>query len=66
MPFSSKKQQRFMYAQKAAGNLPNVDLKEWAAATDFKHLPESESNDNSNKMPKMKNMMKKKKAPSVL
>lgn len=56
-----------MYAQQKAGNLPNVDLKEWAATTDFKHLPESESNNNSNKMPKMKHMMtKKKKALNVL
>jgi hypothetical protein len=40
MPFQSKKQQRFMYAHKDDPSMKNVDLKEWSAATDFKHLPE--------------------------
>lgn len=36
MPFKSKAQQRFMFANKPKG----VDLKEWASHTDFKGLPE--------------------------
>lgn len=40
MPFKSKSQQRFMYAKKAEGKLPGVDLNEWDKATDFKDLPE--------------------------
>jgi hypothetical protein len=36
MPFLSKRQQRFMYANKPKG----VDLKEWASKTDFTKLPE--------------------------
>lgn len=40
MPFKSKAQQKFMYAKKAEGKLPGVDLKEWSDSTDFKDLPE--------------------------
>lgn len=36
MPFKSKAQQRFLFANKPKG----VDLKEWASHTDFKALPE--------------------------
>lgn len=36
MPFRSKRQQRFMYANKPKG----VDLKEWAEKTDFEKIPE--------------------------
>jgi hypothetical protein len=36
MPFDSKAQQRYLYANKPKG----VDLTEWSEHTDFKHLPE--------------------------
>ncbi len=41
MPFASKKQVRFMFAEKKRGGLKGVDLKEWAESTDFKNLPEA-------------------------
>jgi hypothetical protein len=43
MPFQSKSQQRFMYAHKDDPSMKNADLKEWSAATDFKHLPEKKN-----------------------
>jgi len=39
MPFVSKKQQRYMYANKPKG----VDLDKWAKETDFSKLPEKKS-----------------------
>ena len=39
MPFKSAAQQKYMYAHKDDPSMKNVDLKEWSAATDFKHLP---------------------------
>lgn len=40
MPFKSKAQQRKLYAMKSRGQLPGVDLDEWASKTNFKKLPE--------------------------
>ncbi len=40
MPFKSKAQQRFMFANKKKLEKEGVDVKEWADATDYKHLPE--------------------------
>lgn len=39
MPFASRKQQRAAFAGKIPG-ISKDDAKEWAAATDFKDLPE--------------------------
>lgn len=41
MPFKSKKQVRFMFAEKRRGGLKGVNLKEWAESTDFSSLPET-------------------------
>ena len=42
MPFSSKKQQRYMHWMDEQGKLPkSVNLNEWDKATNFKKLPES-------------------------
>ena len=40
MPFKSKAQQRKLFAMKAKGELPGVDLKEWSSKTNFSKLPE--------------------------
>jgi hypothetical protein len=40
MPFQSKSQQRFMFANKNKMAKQGVDVQEWADKTDFKHLPE--------------------------
>lgn len=52
MPFKSKAQQGFLYAhpEKVGGK---EKLKEWAAATDFAHLPEKK------KKPKSRHWMRK-------
>lgn len=40
MPFKSKAQQRFFYANKKKLEADGVDVEEWSDETDFKHLPE--------------------------
>lgn len=40
MPFKSKRQQRFMFAAEARGEVKPGTAHEWAEETDFKKLPE--------------------------
>ena len=40
MPFESKSQARFFFANKSRLEKEGVDVDEWASKTDFKHLPE--------------------------
>lgn len=40
MPFKSKAQARFMFANKKKLGKQGVDVKEWADSTNFKGLPE--------------------------
>lgn len=40
MPFVSKSQQRFMFANEKKLKKQGVDVHEWASKTDFKNLPE--------------------------
>ena len=43
MPFKSKSQARYFYANKKKLESEGVDVDEWAHKTDFKHLPEKKS-----------------------
>jgi len=43
MPFRSVAQQKFMFANKNKLEKQGVDVKEWADATDYKHLPKRAS-----------------------
>jgi len=43
VPFKSKAQQRFMYANKKKLKKQGVDVDEWSAETDYKNLPEKKA-----------------------
>lgn len=43
MPFVSKRQQRYMYANKKKLKKKGVDVDEWAKKTDFSKLPEKKA-----------------------
>lgn len=43
MPFKSKAQQRFFYANKKKLEKQGVDVEEWSKETDYKNLPEKKA-----------------------